>query len=156
MSEANTLTIQLSGDDSLRLTAEAKRRQLDADTLAQMLLHESLTKLSPLSPTDIESVEKLYTFQGKTEVLQFLEKYPFLVPLVLEAHQHIRHHFPDSALYLQHITDPEYDHPQLAVYIDRPKELNAEEAIDALERIDDEWWLDAETRSQDKMFIGFY
>ena len=68
----------------------------------------------------------------------------------------IRHHFPDSPLYLQHLTDPEYDHPQLAVYIDRPKELNAEEAIDTLEQIDDEWWSDAERRSQDKMFIGFY
>lgn len=149
MSESNTLNIQLAKEDSDRLTQEAKRRQIDRTTLAQILLQKSLANL------DIESLENLYDFRQKTEVLDFLEKHPFLIPLLLEAHPHIRQHFPDAPLFLQYITDPEIDYPQLAVYIDRPEELNAEEAIDKLENIDDDWWIDAEPKSQGKMFIGF-
>lgn len=149
MSESNTLNIQLAKEDSDRLTQEAKRRQIDRTTLAQILLQKSLANL------DFESLENLYNFRQKSEVLDFLEKHPFLIPLLLEAHTHIRQHFPDSPLFLQYITDPEIDFPQLAVYIDRPQELNAEEAIDKLESIDDDWWIDAEPKSQGKMFIGF-
>lgn len=158
MSESKTLTIQLSGDDSSRLAAEAKRRHIDADALAQMLLHDSLTKLSPLSPKDIEFLEKLYTFQGKTEVLQFLEKYPFLVPILLEGYEPTRKYFPDAPLFLSVITDPEAaskDDDMLWVYIERPLDLDTEKAIDTLEQLDDDWWIDAEERGQGKIFIGF-
>ncbi|GET36109.1 hypothetical protein [Microseira wollei] len=158
MSEANTLTIQISGDDSLRLAAEAKRRQIDADTLAQMLLHDSLTKLSPLLPTDIESLEKLYTFQGKTEVLQFLEQYPFLVPILLKGYEPTRKYFPDAKLFLQVVTAPEAaskNDDMLWIFIERPLYFDPEVAIDTLEQLDDDWCIDAEKRDQGKLFIGF-
>ena len=63
--EPPTLTIQLSAEDSDRLLAEAKRRQVDAGSLAQILLHESLREIDRLSVTDIESLEKLYSLRGK-------------------------------------------------------------------------------------------
>ena len=152
MSAANTLTIQLSSDDSLRLAAEAKRRQIDADTLAQMLLHDSLTKLTPLSLTDIEFLETLYTFQEKPEVLQFLEQYPFLVPILVKGHEPTRKYFPDAQLFLKVVTDPEAaskDDDMLWVLIERPLEF------DTLELLDDDWWIDAEKHAQGKLFIGF-
>ncbi|HAZ46830.1 MAG TPA: hypothetical protein DDW76_30775 [Cyanobacteria bacterium UBA11369] len=158
MSESKTLTIQVSGEDCDRLVALAKRRQIDADTLARMLLHDSLTKLSPLLPTDIESLEKLYTFQGKTEVLQFLEKYPFLVPILLKGYEPTRKYFPDAQLFLQVVTDPEAaskDDDMLWIYIERPFDFDPETAIDTLEKLDDDWWIDAEKRAQGKLFIGF-
>jgi hypothetical protein len=99
MSESNTLNIQLPEEDSDRLTQEAKRR-IDRTTLAQILLHKSLATL------DIESLENLYNFRQKTQVLEFLEKHPFLIPLLLEAHPHIRQHFPDSPLFLEYVPDP--------------------------------------------------
>ena len=158
MSESKTLTIQLSAEDSDRLAAEAKRRQIDADTLAQMLMQECLTKLSPPSPTDIDSVEKLYTFPGKTEVLQFLEHNPFLVPILLEGYEPTRKYFPDARLFLQVVTDPEAtskDDDMLWIYIERPKDFDPKKAIDTLEQLDDNWWIDAEKRAQGKLFIGF-
>lgn len=158
MSESKTLTIQVSAEDCDRLLAEAKRRQIDADTLAQMLLHDSLTKLSPLLPTDIESLEQLYTFQGKTEVLQFLEQYPFLVPILLKGYEPTRKYFPDAQLFLQVVTDPEAaskDDDMLWIFIERPLDFDPEAAIDTLEQLDDDWCIDAEKHAQGKLFIGF-
>ncbi|NJL70000.1 MAG: hypothetical protein HC894_32060 [Microcoleus sp. SM1_3_4] len=60
-----TLTVQLSPEDSDRLLAEAKRRQIDPNSLAQMLLHESLTKLKPVSAADIEALENCTIFGKK-------------------------------------------------------------------------------------------
>lgn len=145
MSESNTLTILLPKEDSDRLAVEAKRRQIDPITLAQMLLHKSLAKL------DVESLEKLYTFRVKTEVLDYLEKYPFLIPLLLEVHPHIRQHFPDSPLFLQYVPDPEIDDPQLVVYI--VTNLDPEEALDRLDIFHD-WWVKVPNRGQDKMYIS--
>lgn len=104
-----------------------------------------------ISQSDIESLERLYTFREPTEVLQFLEKYPFLVPLLLEAHEHIRHYFPDSPLFLQYVPDPEIDYSQLVVYI--ATDLEPEEATDTLDQFDD-WWVEVPNRGQDKMSIS--
>lgn len=151
-----TLTIALTPEDSARLAAVARGRQIDAIALAQMLLHDSLTALLPLSPVDIESLEKLYTFREPSEVLQFLEQYPFLVALALEAHEHIRKEFPDCPLYLKISIDPEIPSwDMLRIGIDTDIK-DPEEAIDRIERIDDDWWLDAEGRSQGKMFLNLH
>lgn len=104
-----------------------------------------------ISQSDIESLERLYTSREQTEVLQFIEQYPFLVPLLLEIHPHIRHHFPDSPLFLEYVPDPEIDDPQLVVYI--VTGLEPEEALDRLDLFD-EWWEEVENRGQGKMFIN--
>jgi len=62
---------------------------------------------STLDPTEIESLEKLYSFKEPQAVYNFLESNPFLVPLLQEAHGPIRKHFPNSRLFLKYVTDPE-------------------------------------------------
>ena len=37
-----------------------------------------------ISQADIQFLEHSYTFRGRTEVLQFLDKYPDLVPVLLK------------------------------------------------------------------------
>ncbi|MFB2917011.1 hypothetical protein [Aerosakkonema funiforme] len=145
MSDNQIVTIQLPKEDSDRLAVEAKRRQIDPTTLAQILLHNSLTNL------DIESLEKLYTFREKPEVLDFLEKHHFLIPLLLEAHPRIREHFPDSPLFLEYVPDPEIDDPRLVVYI--ATNLDTEEALDRMDLLDD-WWVEVPNRGQGKMFFN--
>lgn len=108
-----------------------------------------------IAGADVETLQKLYIFKEPAEIIEFLEKNPFLIPLILEAHPHIRKHFPESRLYLNIVLDPEINNDQLAILISRPDNLNAEERIDTLERIDDDWWLDAEKLAQEKMFIGY-
>ena len=111
----------------------------------------------PPSRADIESLKRFYVFRG-TDILEFLEKHPFLVTLLLEAPDRIRQYFPDSPLFLEVVTDPEAgsrDDDMLWIYIDRGDITDSEEAIDTLEQIDDdEWWLDAEPRAKGKMFFN--
>jgi hypothetical protein len=139
-SNSQTLTIQLSPEDSDRLLAQAKRRGVDASSLAEMLLHESLTERHPVSVADIESLEKLYNLRGKTEILQFLENYDFLIPVLLEAPDKICHYFPDTQLFLECVTDPEGiddDMLELAISMN----LDPDEAVDKLNKFQDDWWL---------------
>ena len=60
-----------------------------------------------ISQSDIESLERLYTFRGKAEVVKFLEKYPFLVATLRSAPEKSRRHFPDEQLFLQVAHAPE-------------------------------------------------
>jgi hypothetical protein len=142
--EPPTLTIQLSPEDSDRLLAEAKRRQVDAGSLAQILLHESLTKLDRLSVTDIESLEKLYQLRGKTEILQFLEKHDFLMPVLLEAPEKISNYFPGKNLCLTVETDAEFIESEmlfLDIIIDGDADEILDEALDKEEKLSEDWYL---------------
>jgi hypothetical protein len=48
MSKPKTLTIQLSAEDSERLEAEAKKRNLPLDAMAHAMLRERLAQVKPL------------------------------------------------------------------------------------------------------------
>lgn len=93
-----------------------------------------------ISQSDIESLERLYTFRGKAEVVQFLEKYPFLVPTLRSAPEQIRRHFPDEQLFLQVAHDPEIlNCADLVLSILTGRE--PEGALDRLNHLDKEWEL---------------
>lgn len=92
-----------------------------------------------ISQADIEALEQLYTFRGQSE-LEFLTQHPFLVPVLLEAPEKIRHYFPDSQLFLKVIPDPEipdWVHLVLSILM----KLDANDAVDRQNRLDMEWWL---------------
>ena len=89
---------------------------------------------------DIEALEQLYTFRGRTEVLQFLEHYPFLVPVLLEAPEKIRHYFPDSQLFLEVVPDAEIIDWVLLV-LSILINLAPYDAVDRLNQMDRNWWV---------------
>jgi hypothetical protein len=64
----------------------------------------------------------------------------------------IRDYFPTEILFLEVATDPdEVGEKELVVYIctsQKPKE-----AIEKLDRLDENWWLDASTISESKLLI---
>ena len=89
---------------------------------------------------DIQALEQLYTFKGRTEVLEFLDKYPFLVPVLLKAPEKIRHYFPDSQLFLEVFIDPEsIDWVKLILSI--LMKLDPYDAVARQNQLDMEWWL---------------
>ena len=93
---------------------------------------------------NIEALKQLYTFRGYTEVLQFLEQYPFLVPVLLEAPDKIRHYFPDCQLFLEVSIDPEIiDYVLLVLSI--LMNLDPDEAVNRLHQLDKDWWLNNTT-----------
>jgi hypothetical protein len=105
-----------------------------------------------VSQTEIGLLERLYTFRKREEVLWFLERYPFLVSLLLEAHYEIEKYFSHSQICLEVVTDPEaMDDYQLAVFI--VTKLGPDEAVDRLEQFDEGWWLDVLDQAQGMLCI---
>ncbi|MBC8265123.1 MAG: hypothetical protein H8E47_13495 [Anaerolineales bacterium] len=100
----------------------------------------------------IQWLERLYTFKERSEVLWFLDRYPFLASLLLEAYYEIEKHFPYSQVFLEVVTDPEeIDDYQLVASI--ATNFAPNEAVDRLEQFDEDWWLDALDRAQSKLCI---
>jgi hypothetical protein len=86
-------------------------------------------------------------------VWQFLETHQYLVPLLIEAHGHIRKYFPTADIFLKYVVDPEVaDEKQLAIYINTDQDVD--EAHDVLERFDHDWWLDASDQADDDLYIN--
>jgi uncharacterized protein (UPF0332 family) len=99
------------------------------------------------------NLDKLYIFRDADEVTDFLEENPFLIPLLQEAYTHIKEYFPHSDVVLEVDTDPEImGVKDLVAFI--VVEQAVEEACDTLDRLDQEWWLDASDRGQDLFHIA--
>ncbi|MEC4892632.1 MAG: hypothetical protein SAL07_16715 [Oscillatoria sp. PMC 1051.18] len=116
------------------------------------LSQDKLISLSNISQSDLENLQRLYKFRKPTEVLTFLDRHPFLVPLLLEGYNHIRSRFPNAELFLEYVPDPEIDDPQLVVYI-ATSLVNRQQAIDNLEQIDQDWWLNVSDRTEGKIYL---
>jgi len=101
----------------------------------------------------IQWLERLYTFREREEVLWFLESYPFLASLLLEAYDNIGNYFPHTQVFLEVVSDPEATNDyQLVSSI--ATNLDPDEVIDTLEEFDEDWWLDALDRAQGKLCIN--
>ncbi|MDB9512802.1 hypothetical protein PN499_16560 [Kamptonema animale CS-326] len=111
--------------------------------------------IAKLSPAEISQLEQLYTLREKSQVLEFIEKHPFLLPLLLEAPEKIKHYFPDTPLILEIKIDPEavsMEEQELALYI--ASEIDPDESADKLFQFDRDGWEEVKIRSQEKLFIN--
>ncbi len=87
-------------------------------------------------------LEEMYVVRILDDIRWFLEENPSLVFIVFQAHAFINYFFPYSQKRLSVVSDPEIsDHFQLLISI--AAKLNAEEAFDALRKLDKYWWLSA-------------
>jgi len=101
---------------------------------------------------EAQQIEQLYRLRNPEEVWHFLGAHQYLVPLLVEAQSHIRKYFPTADLVLEYVVDPEVaDEKQVAIYI--ATEQDVDEAHDALERFDRDWWLDASDQADDDLYI---
>jgi hypothetical protein len=109
-----------------------------------------------ISPGELAQIEQGYQLPQRGEVIQWLEQYPVLVPILLEARGKISEYFGDVQVSLEVVVDPEMiGYSQLIAFI--TTKADPEEAMDQLERFDDAWWLDSEEPAQDKLeFIVGY
>lgn len=125
------------------LAAVSQLPETDQDAIATIIIEKIATKeisTLTLSPADIESLEKLYTFRVRTKVLQVLQKYSFLVTTLQSVPDNIRNYFPDSQLFLEVVTDPEItDYLQLFILI--ATNIEPDEAMDRLDKFENDWWL---------------
>ena len=108
-----------------------------------------------ISQKDSDCLKQLYALREPERVWQFLEKHPFLVPLLLEAPTEINHHFPGDSLSLEVAIDPESassDDDELVLQI--ATNIEAEESVDRLWKLDEAWWINSLDRAKGKMFIN--
>lgn len=116
--------------------------EAEQNTIVSLILQKiSQPRVAPflISESDIEALKKLYIFRDQTEVIEFIKKYPFLLPVVLEAPAEIRSYFPDQKLLLQVINDPEipnYIHLLLSILL---TDLDPDEAMEREDELRKNW-----------------
>ncbi len=111
------------------------------------------TPTTQVSWSDIEDLETRYSFRGVQQVHFFLSKYPFLIPVLQEAHTQIKHYFPSALTVLEVSNDPDTeDDGNLVARI--TTDLPSGQAMETLDRLDDEWWLSAMDRTHDRLSIN--
>jgi hypothetical protein len=88
-----------------------------------------------------QSLERLYTFRNGVEVSRFIERHPFLVPVLVEAYSKIENYFGFyPQIFLEVVNDPEVQGlVELFGYI--VTRLSPEEAGKRLRRFDQDWFL---------------
>lgn len=102
--------------------------------------------------TTTQPLERMYLFREPAKVTEFLESYPFLISLLLEAYDTIRNYFPDAQVFLEVIADQEaVNYKELVIFI--ATDLKPDEALDRLDQFDENWWLDASDRARGKLSI---
>ena len=105
-----------------------------------------------LEGVDVRRLQELYTFVNGEEIVGFLRASPFLAPLLVDAEQAARRHFPEAGLRLDIATDPEIagaTHLVLSI----TQAGSVDRALDRLRRLDDDWWLDQMHRARGKLVI---
>jgi hypothetical protein len=99
------------------------------------------------------ALRQAFAFRG--DVQSLADDNPQLVPLLLEARQQVERVFgSDVPMVLEVVQNPEAADAssELFAYIQTP--LPVPEAREKLERLDEEWWLDALPRAEGRLSIA--
>lgn len=112
------------------------------------------TSAAVAAPDESGALEHLFTLQGREEVWDFLDRYPFLVPLILEARAKIleQDYFPTATVWLEVSIDPE-ETSSIQLLLSIVTDLEVEEADTRMQRFIADWWIDAIEQAQGKLCI---
>lgn len=115
---------------------------------------ETRTNSPPRGPfaEDIVFDERI-AVRDEPEVRRMLQAHPDLVPLIREAAEHLVQFIPDARLTLEVVTDPEYGGDE-ELLLWAATSLPALEALAALDRFDDAWWLHNARRARGLFFVN--
>ena len=95
-----------------------------------------------------------YRIQGYQEVCDFLQRYPHLVPLLLEAEDKITAIFGATRPCLLELTyDPEGVPESAELFVLVPTRDTPEVALEKLAQLDREWWCATSRQAHGKMNI---
>ena len=101
----------------------------------------------------LEDVLALYTVPKPEEVQDFLEKNPFLIPLVSATYENIEKYFSSySQVTLDLEIDPEDGTESLVALV--ITSLSVEESHKQLKQFDWQWWLKVLDQAQSKFYVN--
>ena len=154
----NTPRIRDTGHDKLEVASSIEMAKLSE---ARYSWQEKRAARFFWFVSQVRLLEQRYVLRNKDEVLQLLEKYSELNPLLLEIHKQIRLHFPDAQFFLRAITDPEAiddfedsnDNENLVLSI--VTRFQPREALDKLKQFYKDWWLKTPDQARVKEKISF-
>lgn len=104
------------------------------------------------SQADFDLLGVKYQFVDSSRVFRFLEENPYLISLLLEALTPLQTHLPGASLFLEVVNDPDALKGDELIVTAR-RDWSVEEALDALSKFNDAWWLDSIQRAVDKVTI---
>jgi hypothetical protein len=91
--------------------------------------------------SSIHQIEDLYSFRNLEEAQSYLAQYPFIVHVLADAYSKIGSYFPQSPLSLEVMGGVEQgEEAQMVMFIGTS--TTPDEALQTLNKFDDEWWLD--------------
>ena len=114
---------------------------------------EEYAKIYSLADRSIDKLLQWYEFRDDAAVRVYLANNSSLYKLLEEAHERIRKYFgPDARVVLDAIKDSEMDeNERLFAFIQTS--LSADDALDHLDELYEQWWLDRLSTVQPKMSI---
>ena len=108
-------------------------------------------------PALIEKLGDLYTFKdsgASTRVARFIERYPSLATVLLEARDPLQRIFPEGRYAPDARRDPDIDDEQLVLSIGVRRDPSApRDGIDRLITFQDAWGLDADRRAEGRVTV---
>jgi len=112
---------------------------------------EDLISLEYPGP-QLELIASRYSIAAPSQVFDFIWRHPYVQPALIEGLGRIREYFPSGELSLEIASDPEVEGwDELVIVIATAQSVD--EAADALDRLDQEWWLEALVGAQGKLSI---
>jgi transcriptional regulator with XRE-family HTH domain len=134
------------------------RKVADALGVEPAELLEPVSDTRPTGPAsgpiaaDIAFDERIAVLD-EPEVHRLLQTHPDLAPLIREAAEQLIRFIPDARLTLEVVIDPEYgDDEEFLLWA--ATSLPALEALAALDRFDDAWWLHNARRARGLFFVN--
>ncbi len=94
-----------------------------------------------------------YSVSSDSNLAEFLGEHPDLVGLLHEARQKIREYFGSDAKFQLDLTADPDDRSSRELFVRIISNLRTKEALRILDRLDEEWWLDASGASHGNMNI---
>ncbi|MDI6781100.1 MAG: hypothetical protein QME49_03200 [bacterium] len=96
---------------------------------------------------------QFYKVQSEDEIISFIRKHPFLLPILVDAPVEIYRIFPrdDVKLELELHHDSEEDYDELFVVIKSP--YSPQKARKSMDKLDETWFLEIMDRTKNKLCI---
>ncbi len=109
--------------------------------------------ITEISLFDIHKLQQIYYFKKPEAILQFLKKYPFIVPILLTAPEKIHQYFPGDLLGLEVHIDPGATEHDEELFIIIFTQIECNEAVEKLWELDEYWSLHICRKAQHKLEI---
>ena len=89
----------------------------------------------------IDMLQELYEFRNVNKVARFLQHHSASIEVLREAYSKIQEYFPHTPVILEVTDHSEMDIPEPFLAVRISPQVPPKEAVDRLERFDQEWWL---------------